>query len=435
MKKFSRREVLASTGALGLASACGGLLAGEPAANPLFPLDVAAGDVGPDSALLWTRYTGGQSLLLKVWEDTALPGVIPLDVAVSPGAEGIVRADVTGLTPGKNYRYAFIEKDGEREVSESPQGRFRAALAPDALEPLRFGAVSCTEQNHSLDTLLRAGERTDLDAFFMLGDTVYADSANTFEQYNGIWQRSLSLTGHRVMRRSTSMIATWDDHEFDNNWGGDTLPKERIEAAAKAFFLHQPVRYDEKKPTRVWRSLKWGKTAEVFVLDGRGERDRARGQYISTEQMAWLKAGLKESPCAFKVILNSVPIGRFGGAIYTLFASDRWEGFPDQRDEILSHVDREDIRGVLWVSGDFHLACMGRVSMSGPGSKAIEVLVGPGAQDANPLPSYPSHPQFDWASAINNYTTFDLDPRSMEALIRYHSGKGKVFAERTYSLG
>jgi|CXWL01.1.fsa_nt_gi alkaline phosphatase D len=433
MTKFSRRDLIAGASAAGLAS-CAGLEIGARPENPLFPLDVAVGDVTADSALVWTRYTGGQSLILKVWEDTGLSGIVPLEQTATLGAEGIVRADVTGLAPGKIYRYAFAEKDGSRELSQSPTGRFRAALAPDAVEPVRFGAISCIEQGHSLDTLMRAGEREDLDAFFMLGDTVYADSARTFADYNGIWQRALTLTGHRALRRSTSLITTWDDHEFDNNWGGDALPKERVEMAAKAFFLHQPARYDEKRPTRVWRSLKWGKTAEVFVLDGRGERDRASGRYMSTDQLEWLKDGLSASPCAFKMILNSVPIGHYGGSVYTLFSSDRWEGFPTQRDDILSHIEREDIGGVLWVAGDFHLACMGRVSPKGPGSKAIEVLVGPGAQDANPLPSYPGFPQFDWASGVNNYTTFDLDPRSMEALVRYHNKHGLVFAERSYRL-
>ena len=41
---------------------------------------------------------------------------------------------------------------------------------------------------------------------------------------------------------------------------------------------------------------------------------------------------------------------------------------------------------MLWVAGDFHLlASTGRVSPSGVGSRAIEVLAGPGAQVANPL--------------------------------------------------
>lgn len=435
MVKLSRRDLLVASSAVGLASSCRGILANTPPTNPLFPLEVAAGDVTHDSALLWTRYTGEQSLIVKVWEDTGLPGIIPMEQKVDVTPAGIVRADITGLEAGKVYRYAFTEKDGSRELSTSGAGRFRAALGPTDLSPVRFGALSCIEQHHDLDTLLRAGEREDVDAFFLLGDTVYADAARDLGQYRDIWRGALAAPGHRALRQSTSLITTWDDHEFDNNWGGDIISAERFDAGAQAFFEHQPARRDEKHPRRVWRSLKWGLTAEVFALDGRGERNRAAGQYMSTDQMEWLKAGLLESPCAFKVILNSVPIGNYGGAIYAPFASDRWEGFPNQRDEILSHVERHDIRGVLWVAGDFHLACMGRISMAGPGRQAVEVLVGPGAQDANPIPSYPGFPQFDWASGVNNYTTLDLDPRTMEVGVRYHNKHGTVFAERSYALG
>ena len=51
-------------------------------------------------------------------------------------------------------------------------------------------------------------------------------------------------------------------------------------------------------PERIWRKVPFGKTADVFVLDTRGERKPStRGSanpvYVSREQMDWLKRELR----------------------------------------------------------------------------------------------------------------------------------------------
>ena len=80
--------------------------------------------------------------------------------------------------------------------------------------------------------------------------------------------------------------------------------------------------FNAAAPDRIWRSFRWGHSAEVFVLDCRGERRPStrsvnptrESVYISRAQMDWLKAGLRASPAVFKFIVNSVPIyGRPGG--------------------------------------------------------------------------------------------------------------------------
>src|SRR5205823_3695812 len=99
-----------------------------------------------------------------------------------------------------------------------------------------------------------------------------------------------------------------------------------------------------------------------------------------------------------------------------------WQAFGEQRQRVLDGIDASGATGVIFLSGDFHLASVGRVSASGPGSRLLEALVGPGAQGANPLPSYPGGPQWDWSSGINNYTSFELNPATREARVRYHAG-------------
>lgn len=90
---------------------------------------------------------------------------------------------------------------------------------------------------------------------------------------------------------------------------------------------------------------------------------------------------------------------------------------------------------MLWVSGDFHLGSAGRVSPSGVGRTAVEVLAGPGAQSANPLLwTLSGNSQFDFTTGTNNTTLFDLDPATRKATVSFHSGSGAVLATRSYTL-
>ncbi len=416
---LSRRTVLGGAAAL---AACGPSFE----LHGLFPLGVASGEATATGALLWTLYRGEGPLRVKVWTDD---GATVFEAA-APVEEGeVVHVEASGLVPFTWHRFQFTDGAGVRSVP----GRFRTALAPGAVRPLTFGAVSCTKEGYELSPLAQAGARLDLDAFLLLGDTIYADGADDLAGFRAKWRSGLADPSQQALRASTSVICTWDDHELFNNWDADAIPKGEFDAGLRAYFEHQPTR-PGPGGRKIWRSFKWGDTAEVFVLDCRGERWQASGQYISPDQMTWLKEGLANSTAVFKLIMNSVPISRVPGAFFETGKTDRWEGYPKQREEILSFIDDAHLRGVLWISGDFHLAMIGRVALGGPGQHQIEALVGPGGQMANPSPSYPSPPQFDWASGTNNYAAFELDPTTVSVRMKYFDGQGTVIQDRTYVL-
>ena len=97
---------------------------------------------------------------------------------------------------------------------------------------------------------------------------------------------------------------------------------------------------------------------------------------------------------------------------------------------VLRSLEESGATGIFFLSGDFHLASFGRVAKEGPGSTLFEALVGPAANAPNPLPAYPSGEPWEFSSAINNYTSFELDPFTRKATVRYHSGDGTIIFER-----
>lgn len=413
---------------------------GDPESLPEsteFGLGVASGDVRLDRAVLWTRYDGGASLRVRVWRMEGAEYVALVhEATVTPADGGFVHVDVPLPVAGARYRFAFVEGEGEAEA-RSTIGRFRAALDESTLAPLVIGAVSCTRNGRAFPTLERAGARDDFDLFLLLGDTTYADGAVSLADYREKWTEVLDTDGYRALRAATSLHASWDDHEVDNNWDPERIAADQIRAATDAFFEHTPVRRIEGAPDRIWRSARWGRTLELFVLDCRAERlpstRRSDGAtYVSRAQLDWLKAGLASSTAVFKLVVNSVGITDFP-LLLDAGSADRWEGYDAQREELLRFVDESDIDGLLWIAGDFHFACLGHVGRAEGelGWNQWEVLAGPGAQIANPLWTTCNAPQFTYATGTNNFTELALDPTSGEITIRWIDGEGTAIATRT----
>jgi alkaline phosphatase D len=369
-----------------------------------------------DRVILWTYYEGFYPLKVCVWTDDRRG--IWADAVRGDG--GYVQMEIQGLKPYTRYRYAFSEigLDGQL-VAQSQVGRFKTALAEDALQSIKLGAVSCVKHWFEPRVLEQAAKE-DLDFFIFNGDNSYNDGMKTLDEYRGRWGKTIAMKGYQDVRRSMSMVATIDDHDIEDNFDVEHISRTKLEAGLQAYFEHMPMRRDELNPDQVWRKLSWGKTLDIFVLDCRTERRPSRNQYISHAQMKWLKQGLVQSKAMFKIIMNSVPITEY--PVWFPMSHDRWQGYPEQRQEILSFIDEQQIQNLLWLSGDFHFTSLGRVSSSGIGSTQTEALAGPGAQISNPVGlGLKAYSQFDWVYVQNSYLTIncDVEQQKMEVVPRF----------------
>lgn len=353
------------------------------------------------------------------------------------GPDGFTHVLAEGLRPGGRYRVVFVTRDGGALTGRSAPARFRAALAADSLEPVLLGATSCTNARHRpFAPLQRVGEHGELDFFVHLGDMAYCDDSRSLDEFRAKYAQNFTSEGFRTMFGAAGLYSTWDDHEVDNNFNPETVNPTVLATARRAYFEHRAQRRNPSDPDRIWRSVRWGATLELWMLDGRGERRpstrRSSGaQYLSRAQMDWLKDGLARSTARFKLVANSVPIANFP---FTFGAGDdRWEGYAAARNEILDYITTRGIRGVWWLSGDFHLGCVGALEPSGPRSAMREVLAGAGGQIPNPLFLSLVAPQFDFTTGENNYVTLRADPDRDELTVRFVNGAGRVIFARAYA--
>ncbi|RME26655.1 MAG: hypothetical protein D6798_06270 [Deltaproteobacteria bacterium] len=400
-----------------------------------FPAGPQAGDPESDRVILMARSDLEQATVVVMQADGDGWTEVARQAATRDPALRSLRVELTGLAPDTAYNYAFYAGDPDAGASRSAVGRFRTGLDDTGFRKLTLGATSCLGGNEPWPNM-RAIATEDLDAFLFLGDMVYAD-ATTLEEYRADWDPVMTTEGMVELNASTATISTWDDHEVANNWTWDEITPDRYEAALTAFRESMP---QATGPTGgIWRQVHWGRVLDVFVLDSRSERDADIGQYISPEQMTWLQEGLAASDAAFKIIMTSVPITDMSDFIGTAAADDRWQGFPEQREEILSFIDDNDIGGVLWIAGDVHfgmVATVGIPGSDGPGLHQWEVAVGPAGSTPNVAADLWKNDQTHYRLLFSTWNSarLTLDPGTMTAQVDFIGDDGLVFAGSTLQL-
>jgi len=305
---------------------------------------------------------------------------------------GFVHARVQGdLWPGVIHEYAFfVQGAGDDPTARSPIGRFVAPPPDDAWLPLTFSGTHGTHEDYAPYPTLVANAAAEPFAFYIhMGDAVYADDAQGLEGYRGFWSANWQTEGFRAVLGQALYLPVWDDHEVENNYDPETIDPGRLAAGLRAFFEANAIERLPDAPDRYWRSWRWGQTAELFALDIRSERRPSTREgpdatYVGPAQWAWLTRALVESDAVFKLVLTSVPIARFS-EVWQGAQADRWQGYAAQRQALIDHIVAAGVEHVFFLTGDFHMAMVGRVDPpGGAGERLWEFMLGPGAQ-ANPL--------------------------------------------------
>lgn len=432
-RSLSRRRFLESLSigaGLATAGATVGRVVGAPAIvtaqslRPLVPSGVQAGDVTAARAVVWSR-TDRPARLIVEWAtnerfDNARVVVGP---AALESSGFMASLDLRELPPGEQilYRARFESLEFPGTFSEPVPGRFRTApWGPRALRVAWSGDM--VGQGWGIDPsrgglrIYDALLRAQPDVFIHSGDMIYADGpllsevklddgtiwrnvvteakskvAETVEEFRGNFVYHLMDEQARRFHAAVPMIAQWDDHEVCNNWfpglqldydNRYTVKSASLLAARakQAMFESVPLRRSPDEAERVFRKFSYGPLLEVFVIDLRSYRgpntpnrqasDGGNAALMGLEQLAWLKAALRESSATWKVIASDMPIGlvvgdrmRDGQPTFEAWANA--DGGPPAGRELelaslLAFIKRERVRNVVWVTADVHYAAAHR---------------------------------------------------------------------------
>lgn len=427
--EWTMRRIL-HTGALALVAMTGLLSLAPKAAAVTFTHGVAGGEVTPVSVVLWTRVDHRAVLTVEVSTDPDFAGpTLRGRAKASTNKDFTAKIKIRSLKPATRYFYRW--RNG---ASLSEVGTFTTAPLPLTSADLRFAWSGDSDSSRIEDVPVFNNWET-LDAvrldqpnfFVYLGDTIYSDSraggllpdVQTLAEYRSLYKAGRDFPALRDLARSTSLYAMWDDHEVRDDWDGETVDRKFLKIGRKAFFEYMPLvdqwvlRDPDCAADPLFRIFRWGREAEVIILDTRSCRSASveafcfgdpaptmpsflRTQFglpasvipgclkairdpsrtiLGKHQKEVLKAHLLVSSARFKFIITPQNIQQMWIAPY-----DNWEGYAAERTEILNFIREHDIRNVVFLTTDGHQNVMKKVFIdrfTDPEPIAYEVMTGP----------------------------------------------------------
>ena len=378
-----------------------------------------SGDVTDSSALIWLRAVPGSQVAVQYGRDarlTEFDTTIPF--AVEASTDYTAKISLDSLQPATRYYY----RGAVNGKLPGPISSFLTAPRADDDAKVTFCFSGDTRQSYKPFTAMDAAAAQRPDFFLHLGDTIYADkngSAETLPEFWAKYQINRDDFGTQDCLRHSSLYVTWDDHEVEDNF----LPGDALALTGwRAFLDYWPVRVPESEPMRIYRSFRWGRAVEIFILDTRQFRDLKRGTMLGEAQKAWLFERIASSAATFKFIATSVTMA--GGG------SDRWDGFPKERAEILRYINEKKLRGVYFISADMHYAAIARIPKSG-GLK--DITAGPLGAPLNRITDGTAR-RFEYFLAENfNFAKITVDPKAdpSGALLEFIDQDNQIFHSTT----
>ncbi|HKT19132.1 MAG TPA: alkaline phosphatase D family protein [Stellaceae bacterium] len=383
-----------------------GVASGEPLPDGfVLWTRLAPEPLSPDPATPGGMSGAAVPVTYEIAADPAMKAVLRRGTALAePDLAWSVHVEVPGLAPARPYWYRFAAGS-----AQSPVGRAMTAPLPGAaLERLKFGFVSCANYEIGYFSAYRHLAEEAPDFVVFLGDYIYEN----FGRRPGVRRHSDGVAAHDLrtyrnryaqyrtdpnlqrLHADVSALMTWDDHEVQNDYAdqwSETFDDpaaflKRRAAAYRAFYEHMPLRPSRSHPNgpnmRIYDRFAFGDLVEFFVLDGRQYRSREacygppdhggghqetmtgcpelldpRRTFLGFAQERWLYDGLARSRARWNVIAQDQLMAQFRertGDGRIAYWTDDWNGYPEARKRLLTHVRDARVANPVVIGGDIH---------------------------------------------------------------------------------
>jgi alkaline phosphatase D len=257
-----------------------------------------------------------------------------------------------------------------------------AQKASPLISRIAFG--SCAHEKQPQPVLdLVAKHKPDL--FVYLGDNIYGDTKDM-----NVLQAKYDLLAAKPefqrLKKSTRILATWDDHDYGWNDSGKEYPFKKESKEIFLKFFEEPKESDRRKHEGIYTSYLFegaGKRLQLILLDNRTFRSQLRlyrGEYsrrqeffypldyfphqiedsvlLGEEQWRWLEEELKK-PADIRLIGS--------GSQFSISYNgyEAWANFPHEQKRMLELIKRTKANGVVFLTGDVHYAEISKLEEPG----------------------------------------------------------------------
>jgi alkaline phosphatase D len=245
------------------------------------------------------------------------------------------------------------------------------------LTRIAFG--SCARQNKDQPIWQRIIDWQP-DLYIALGDNIYADTEDMAEM-RAKYAQLAAKPGFARLRRTTPMIATWDDHDFGVNDGGSEYPKKEESRAIFLDFWGVPADHPRRAHSGIYGAYYYGppgRRVQVILPDNRTFRSPLLGmsvepadggQYLvnpdpaatmlGAAQWEWLEQELRQ-PADLRIFASSTQV------LADAPGYEAWINFQADHQRLLDLIDFAQVDNLLMISGDTHYAELSRLDRGVP---------------------------------------------------------------------
>ncbi len=315
------------------------------------------GGMTHNSVIVWARASDEIPVQVKYREKvTAGQWLMSEAITAKKADEFVVQIPLKNLKPDTVYEYDLLTNGLASYYTRSTEDpTFKTFPAPGTKGKFKIGFGSCSKvQADRSQPIWNTVWAKRPDVFMWVGDNIYGDTLQPTVLAE-LYRMQRDVPEQEKVNVHIPQFATWDDHDFGlNDW--DQRHPEKNSALSRFKRYWANLGYGEPGNPGVYSKFSLG-DVDVFLLDGRFHRDpnstpnSPAKTMLGKKQLAWLKAGLKESKGTFKLLAVGTPWNDLKGTL-----GDSWAGFKNELNDLLGYIKDEKITGVVLMSGDTHVA-------------------------------------------------------------------------------
>jgi alkaline phosphatase D len=296
--------------------------------------------------------------------------------AVRTSKESAYTAKITldDLEPGQKYFYQILINGKKQKIDSltfktAPLWGYGRGSIPEF--SVALGSCHFTNDQKYDRKGIPFGQDTSIfeaisnkkpDLMLWLGDNVYLRDCD-FDSKYGIFYRYSHTRQKKYMvnfLRKTHHLAIWDDHDYGPNDSDRSFYFKKISRDAFIAFWPNPgFGFPDFPNQGITTFYRYG-DVDFFLLDNRWWRSPKNlkgfeAEMLGNKQIQWLIESLKSSYATFKIIcVGSQMLNPNTGY-------ENFENYETEKKLLFNLIDQNNIKGILFVSGDRHFSEVSKV--------------------------------------------------------------------------
>ncbi len=315
-------------------------------------------------AAIWLQ-TESPATVYALYGDSTTSEVFSTDtIKTTPGEANCGKLYFNHVLPGTTYSYR-VYINGKRIQRDYPfcfttQRNWQYHTNPPDFKMAMGSCVYVNEELYdrpgkpygSHYEIFTSIVKQKPDAMLWLGDNTYLRPGDWTSRsgYLKRYTHTRALKELQPLLALANNFAIWDDHEFGpNNATGSWHLKDVALETFRLFWLNPSYGYRDLPG--IMSKFTYG-DMDFFLMDNRYYRtenyQQGPKQIFGREQCDKLIDQLKASTAPFKFIVTG---GQF---LNTAKVYENHANYPQERTYLLTRIDQEEIKGVVFISGDRH---------------------------------------------------------------------------------